>query len=230
MGDVISPLPTAARAISARGELRRAKLLAAAEREFLAHGYGGATLRNIVKGAGGSPDTLYQYFGDKEGLFNAIVQSIAVKVNAAFDKRGAFDREPDQALLAFGQNYMKVMMGKQALAFFRIVMAEAARFPELGAKVYKIGPGATATRLANYLSLQVERGRLDIAEPDLAARHFLEIIKGDLHLRALYMPDNVPTHEEIDHCVRLAVSTFLRGVERTTVNAATPHVSRQATL
>ena len=55
------------------------------------------------------------------------------------------------------------------------------------------------------------QGRLDLASPDLAAAHFLEMVKGDLHTRALFGAGPGPTAAEVAACVRGAVSTFLYG-------------------
>ena len=62
---------------TARGRIRREAILNAAADEFLAVGYERASLRNIMAVAGGSPRTIYQHFGDKAGLFRAIVDRLS---------------------------------------------------------------------------------------------------------------------------------------------------------
>ena len=54
---------------------RRKAILDAALREFVAEGYAGARMEDIARRAGVAKGTLYLHFGDKEGLFNGLVES-----------------------------------------------------------------------------------------------------------------------------------------------------------
>jgi hypothetical protein len=82
----------------------------------------------------------------------------------------------------------------------------------LGRQVYAAGPQAAARELAAYLRRESTRNNLSLADPDLAARHFLELVKGDLHARALFNVDTAPSEAEIATCVREGVRTFLHGI------------------
>jgi TetR/AcrR family transcriptional regulator len=50
-------------------------LLAAAEIEFAAHGYQGARLRTIAVRCGVQPALIHHYYGDKRGLYRAMLQA-----------------------------------------------------------------------------------------------------------------------------------------------------------
>lgn len=52
-------------------------LLKSAQLEFLTHGFHDASLRRISAGSGVSTNSIYTRFGDKEGLFEAIVKPAA---------------------------------------------------------------------------------------------------------------------------------------------------------
>ena len=54
-------------------EATRHKLLAAATEEFAAHGYAGARVDRIAANAGVNKQRIYSYFGDKDGLFEAVL-------------------------------------------------------------------------------------------------------------------------------------------------------------
>ena len=54
------------------GHLRRAEILGAAERIFLAEGYDGATIRKIADEVGVSSTALYMHFPDKSGILYEI--------------------------------------------------------------------------------------------------------------------------------------------------------------
>ena len=52
-------------------------VLECAKKEFLEKGYKDASLRTIAQEAGTSTSSIYTRFGDKEGLFRAIVEPVA---------------------------------------------------------------------------------------------------------------------------------------------------------
>lgn len=55
---------------------KRAKILAAARTEFAEHGLSGARVDKIVAEAGVNKQLLYYYFGDKDSLYSAVLESI----------------------------------------------------------------------------------------------------------------------------------------------------------
>lgn len=60
------------------------KLFACAAKEFLEKGYKDASLREIAREAGTSTGSIYTRFGDKEGLFRAIVEPVAHEMKGRF--------------------------------------------------------------------------------------------------------------------------------------------------
>lgn len=60
----------------------RAQILAAAIKEFSAHGFGGARIDRIVARAKCNVRMLYHHFGSKQGLYRAALQASYTKVRA----------------------------------------------------------------------------------------------------------------------------------------------------
>lgn len=52
------------------------RLLDAAEREFAARGFTGVRLRDIADAAGVQPALIHHYFGDKQGLYRAVLDRV----------------------------------------------------------------------------------------------------------------------------------------------------------
>jgi TetR/AcrR family transcriptional regulator len=73
----------------------RDRILEAAEEEFAAHGLRGARVQEIVARAGVNQRMLYHYFGDKDGLYIAVlerfVKSLAAESEAALRAPGVSD-------------------------------------------------------------------------------------------------------------------------------------------
>ena len=60
------------------------QLLEAGRTEFLAHGFQGASLRNIAASLGVTTGAIYRYYQDKEALFDALVSSPADQLLEAY--------------------------------------------------------------------------------------------------------------------------------------------------
>lgn len=73
------------------------KILECAAQEFLEKGYRDASLRVIAENAGTSTNSIYVRFGDKEGLFSAIVEPVVEEMKHRFqtiqETFHSFDKE-----------------------------------------------------------------------------------------------------------------------------------------
>jgi AcrR family transcriptional regulator len=188
-------------------------MLEAAKAVFIEQGYGAATLDEVIRRSGGSRATLYKQFGSKEGLFAAIIAEICSGIVAPLaDSDGR--QEPERVLLAFGRAFMAGLMEPSGLQLYRVLIGEASRFPELAEAVYRSGPVVAAERLAAHLRRWIAEKRIAPTDPDLAARQFLEMIKGDLHFRALLRLEPPPTEAEIEICLQGGVRHFLCGISK----------------
>jgi len=84
-----SPPPTAPRRSQAeRTRATRGALLAAGRQLFAEKGYAGAGREEIVALAGVTRGALHHHFGDKVGLFQAVVEEIETEVTAAVRDAG----------------------------------------------------------------------------------------------------------------------------------------------
>ena len=72
MDIVLTKPPKSARKAKGDGHLRRAEILEAAERIFVADGYEGATIRKIADEVGVSSTALYMHFRDKDEILSEI--------------------------------------------------------------------------------------------------------------------------------------------------------------
>ncbi len=63
------------------GDGTRARILSAATDEFAANGYSGARIEAISRAAGANPRMIYHYFGDKDGLYVAVLSGEGLEQN-----------------------------------------------------------------------------------------------------------------------------------------------------
>ena len=76
-----------------RTEITRALLLNAARREFTAHGISGARVDRIAQQAGVNKQRIYAYFGNKEQLFQHVVENALHELAQVVSLRGTSPAE-----------------------------------------------------------------------------------------------------------------------------------------
>jgi AcrR family transcriptional regulator len=175
---MIAVVPTRA---PGRLELRRERFLNEGERLFLAKGYAGASVNEIVRLAGGSLATLYSEFGSKEGLFGAIMKERAGQLfgwkAAEYPRKGNLRA----ALVALAARLLDRILSDESLAFYRISISEGARFPELRQAILEVGLPAYFQSLGHAL---VELGVAEPRDSAAVAEEFVSLVHGQLVFRA----------------------------------------------
>jgi AcrR family transcriptional regulator len=156
---------------------RRQKFVAAAERLFLRCGYAGTSVNEVVRLAGGSLATLYDEFGTKEKLFEAVISE---RVSRAFGAPGATSEAGclEERLRQLATRIHDRMLTTQSLALYRLAVAEGPRFAGLREAVLVAGMEAFLARLAEYFTTLARGGELLIEDGALAARRFLALVQG----------------------------------------------------
>ncbi len=188
---------------------KRQQIMEGARRVFLDCGFDGASVGDIVRVAGVSKGTLYAYFPSKEKLFEAIIIEDRSKQAEALFTLDEEDRDIARVLRRLGQSFLGMLFEPTMLAFLRIVIAAAAKFPEIGKAYFDAGPCRGWQRLADYLERMTAQGVLRVDDPPLAASQFLDLCKSSLHLRMLLGDTEPPSHEAVERNLDSAVRVFL---------------------
>jgi TetR/AcrR family transcriptional regulator len=81
-------------------EATKAQILSAAEEEFARHGLNGARTEAIAARTGVTKAMIYYYFGSKEGLYRAVLQSPVAELKNRVDKISFDDLSPIEAMEA----------------------------------------------------------------------------------------------------------------------------------
>jgi TetR/AcrR family transcriptional regulator, mexJK operon transcriptional repressor len=164
------------------GNAKDRQILAAARKVFMELGYGAASMDAIARQAGASKATLYTHFDGKDALFAALIVMECKHFSEQIGRR-AFDG-PDirVALRSLAEDFNNLLCTDESLAMYRIVVAEAPRFPELGRIFYESGPKVMINRVADLLAGAAKRGLLEIRDPRVAAVQFISLVRGDSHL------------------------------------------------
>lgn len=195
--------------ITRRGEVKRAAILETASELFLAHGYDGVSVDEIVKACGGSKTNVYSYFGGKDGLFVAVVEALCDRFLEKVEQIEPARSNTAQGLRALAHSFLDSLLEDSHLAFLRLIIAEARRFPEIGQVWYARGPVATCQYVSGYLAEQQAAGTKLNAAPEVAAQHFHSmVIAGVLHrtLATGQRPGTAQVDALVDSAIDLIVT------------------------
>jgi AcrR family transcriptional regulator len=193
------------------GGAKRRQIMDGARKVFWSDGFDGASMNDIAHAAGVSKGTLYVYFDSKEQLFEALIREDKEQQAerlCVFPREGGGD--PAALLGEFGRRLVEMIMRPETIAQVRVVIAAAAKFPKLGRTFYDAGPRYGVQRLAKQLEGFAKSGALEIADPELAARHFINLCASDFHKRMLFGVVDSVSPAEIDAAVDAALEVFLK--------------------
>ncbi|MEO0392530.1 MAG: TetR/AcrR family transcriptional regulator [Pseudomonadota bacterium] len=183
------------------------QIMDAAGALFFSFGFGSTSMGQIATKAGVSKGTLYNYFADKEALFAAVVRSVCEEHNDQLFALKAGDRDVAAVLHRVAVSFVVFVTGDYPTAGYRVVIAEANRFPHLGEVFYAAGPAAGIKRLADYLDWAAGEGLIAVADATEAARDFLELSKAAVHMRRML---NLRGPVERDEAIALADKTVTK--------------------
>ena len=98
MAAIIEPEEPTAKPRVRDAEATRARILDAAKKEFAKNGLGGARVDDISENAKANKRMIYHYFGNKEGLFQTVLENAYVDIRSAEQKLNLDHLEPKVAL------------------------------------------------------------------------------------------------------------------------------------
>ncbi|PKR53160.1 TetR/AcrR family transcriptional regulator [Thalassospira marina] len=197
--------------IDPRTEKRREAIIEAARELFCEHGLSGTTLEMIIAEAGGSRRTIYELFGNKDGVFEAVIRNCTGRVTKIMRDLPISEKPLRETLIDFGENLMTVLTQSDTLRYMRMFLGEVPRFPHLGRVFYESGLMTGRRLLKEYFEQQIKLGRFPNHDPEQAARFLVSLIKSDYDIRQLSFVGWEPRTGDLNEHVTLAVDMFLAG-------------------
>lgn len=189
---------------------RISEILDIAGEQFIAHGFEGASISEIARLSNSSKTTLYSRFPAKSDLFLAVLDR---RMNFVFNQVATalpVDLPIEGTLLEYGRRLLTLALSPEQIALIRVVGMESLRFPQLGERLYELGPKRGHMFLSGYLAEQVTRGRLVNEDPDLMAEHLTGLLtSGRVRWLILGVKPTAVT-KTMDSRIEAAVRAFLR--------------------
>lgn len=188
---------------------RRAAILDIAREAFLQDGYSGTSMSRIAAQVGGSKATLYSYFPSKKDLFIAVTdRETAQLYDEIFNLKLSLG-EPKKAFTDFVRRCLDGLLSDTIVAGYRLIIAEAGRFPEMGKTTYELAVRRGVERLAHCFAEAMAHGTLRLCDPVEAAESFLDLAAGNLHTQRLWNATEKVEAAALDSEAKRITTVFL---------------------
>lgn len=178
---------------------------------LLAEGRDALTMSAVARRASCSKETLYKWFGDRDGLLTATVRWQASKVRA-----GSYDNERLDAsalrasLEAFAATWLKVISSCTSIALNRVAIGHAGSGKSnLGEIVLANGRFAIGERLKPLLEAARKARLLAFDDTETAFRTFFGLVGRDVQIRLLLGDTLRLTETDIARDAARATQQFL---------------------
>ncbi len=196
------------------GQRRRRMILQTARDLFIERGFDAVSIDDIIARSGGSKATLYSYFGNKHGLFAALVAEEVERLMEEAPLLRMTDLSPREALGRFLSAMVSRALSEQVMPFIRLAVVESRRFPELAEAYFKTGPMMTRQAVEEYLAGATSRGQLAVPDPHLAAQQLVGAVIYTRLMGILLGLEDYPSPEEVQRGVFAGVDMFLAAYGR----------------
>ncbi|WP_421702046.1 TetR/AcrR family transcriptional regulator [Aliiroseovarius sp.] len=191
---------------SDKREIRQQQIETAAYEVLEQKGFAGASMLAIAKAAKASNETLYRWYGDKIGLFSALVEGNAAEVRQMLETGLEAQADPMQILEDFAPALLTLLLGDRAIALNRAAAADSTG--ALGQAISRSGREAIAPLISQVLEQARADGVLDFDIPQDAVSLFLDLLVGDQQIRRAIGQTKCPTPDEIARRATRALSHF----------------------
>jgi len=184
---------------------RQREIEAAAYRLIGEKGYDRMSMLAVAKAARASNETLYNWYGDKAGLFRAMVSNNAADIQRQLSAVKP-DDDPLVELSAIAPRLLAMLTGERAIALNRAAAADPSG--ELGRLLAENGRSVIMPLIGDLIAAAADRGQLRSVSPGQAVEWFLSLLVGDLQVRRVTGAIREMTPQEIAERSEKALAAF----------------------
>lgn len=192
----------------------RAAILDAAERAFIEHGYRGARMEDLAEEADVSVGSIYGHFGNKDGLYLALVER-AVDLFAEYMGRAyASSDSPLEQVMAAGDAYLRFHLEHPGAFRFLAFDGVETRMPIVDDDMQARVSERTAALIDNFrdrIAAAVQAGQAGPLDAHLTSRFLWGAWNGMVAL-GLRTDGMALTDDEITACVQQARQIVVEGL------------------
>ena len=184
--------------------------------ELLVESGAGLTMTAVARRASCSKETLYKWFGDRDGLLTATVQWQAAKVRVPRVDRHRLDTQTlRESIEQFARDLLGTLSGEVSVTLNRLAMSHAGEEkPDLGRIVLENGRLEMGRRLKPVLEAGRDARLIRFDSSEEAFRTFFGLVVRDVQIRLLLGDELKLSPADIERDARRATEQFLELYER----------------
>lgn len=187
------------------------QMLISASRLFLERGFDAVSMDAVAEAVPVSKRTLYDHFGDKNGLFIAVMQNRCQQLFTALEETTQENADIEEVLTQVGEHFLSTVLNTDAVNMYRTIITKSQQFPELGKLFYESGPKRTRSIIAQYLKKAQKQGLIEVVDPELSASMFVGMLLNRIQMQCLLGQKQNISMRERNELIHYAVNVFLRG-------------------
>ncbi|MDP1731312.1 MAG: TetR/AcrR family transcriptional regulator [Devosia sp.] len=170
----------------------------------------GLTMTAVARRASCSKETLYKWFGDRDGLLTATVQWQAAKVRVPrVDRRNLDAASLRASVEQFGRDLLATLAGEVSVTLNRLAVTDAGAGKRgLGAIVLENGRLEMGRRLKPVLEAGRDARLLRFESSEEAFRTFFGLVVRDVQIRLLLGDELKLSAAQIERDARTAAEQF----------------------
>lgn len=170
-------------------------------------GFGGTSMLAIARAAKASNETLYNWYGDKTGLFSALVRRNAAEVKALLQDQIAAGGDTAETLARVGPVLLQLVTSDRAVALNRAAAADPTG--DLGRVIAAEGREAVAPLIGQVIAQGKAQGRLAYDDLAMTCETYLGLLIGDIQIRRVVGRMPQPEPEALTARADAALRNFL---------------------
>ena len=168
-----------------------------------------ASVEDIARRACVSKQTIYNHYGSKAELVQALCERREHEITAPLDAAEAMEN-PAEALAEFARILLNALLSPRYATMMRTAVSSAAEMPEVAQAMYEAGPRASRRRLAEFLRLETEAGRLACPDAMEAAEFFAGMVVSRRQMAYLLGVPLELSAADLDRIATEAAARFMR--------------------
>lgn len=188
-------------------QVRMAEIETEAYILFDALGFEGTSMLAVAKRAKASNETMYRWYGDKNGLFESMVRANAAQVRAELAEVASTGAAPMDRLARVAPVLLDMLLGPRAIALNRAASSDPTG--TLGQLLANGGREDVLPLIRQVLMEAVREGQLQPPRHGDIAALFMHLLIGDQQVRRMIGTMAAPSQAEITSKSEIALAQFM---------------------
>lgn len=181
---------------SEKKQERQQAIFAAAYKVLGEKGYKSTSMLAVAKMADASNETMYNWFGNKQGLLAAMIESNAAGASnilgSALSPNDFTYEEMTQILEQFGDVLLQMLTGEKAVALNRAATADVSDGNVLGQLLADNGREKIVPQLVQFFEVAIKNGHFKTHDSSEMTEIYLALLLADVQIRRVIGVTNAP--------------------------------------